>query len=795
MRRLNAIRRRRPKHSGLLAGTTCAVVLLAPMPLLAQTTQPADSDTQTSDIVVTAERRETKLQDTPLAITALSASVIRARQIVTEQDAQFSIPNVITASSTSLTIRGVGRALTGEQGVATYVNGVYQVPILGNEFFDVAQLEVLRGPQGTLYGRNATAGVLSLATTRPGDKFGGYVNAQAGNFKALRVEGAIDVPLGPIRQRFAGYGQRRDGFITNVFNGNDIDGREQFGLRSTTEFSLADFDVTLFVSYFRERDNRAFLTKSLCSPNRALGCDPTALATGAPDSRATIFHTLYSALGLLSSPTTSFYANAINPSDLRSVSADIDPFYDARSFATSLQVARKFGPITLKYVFGRERARFEYRQDYDNVSVPVRLTRPVTYTLNGIDTITSDAIQIANRFESRSRLDTHELTLSSAFKGAFNFSLGGYIFVADAPSRQRVFNSALAARGQALGLAPEISLSDVDTTRRSTKSLAFYGQAYLNITPTTKLTTGVRWTRDKVDILSRTLLLSNPAYTPRSTEFTAWTGRVSLDQSIDLGGGDKALLYASWARGYKAGGFNPVSAAVANPVFLPETLDAYEAGLKSTIFDGLAQVNLTAFHYDYKNLQLTQRTAATSVTTNTDARINGLEMELSARPAARLGLDANLSVLDAKVVNFASVDVANPAQSLTATTPAVTVNLSGNRLPYSPRWSFKLGAQYTVDLSSRWNSTLRVDYFRQGEFFAREYNTATDRIAGWSQLNARLTFAPRGDSTLEFGLFVKNLTNSSNITGLTVQDALVGRFRNATILDPRTWGLTVSKRF
>lgn len=785
---------RAPSRLRLALHLSCGLAALTAASAMAQTTAAADNGSQIDEIVITAERRETKLQETPLAVTALDGETIQSRQIVSDQDAQFSIPNVITASSTSLTVRGVGRALTGEQGVATYVNGVYQAPILGNEYYDIAQLELLRGPQGTLYGRNATAGVLSLSTTRPGDRIGGYLNAQGGNYNAVRVEGAIDLPMGPVRQRFAGYGQRRDGFINNVFNNNDIDGRKQFGLRSTTEFTAGGFDVTIFVSYFRERDDRAFLTKSLCAPNRALGCDPTVLTTAAPDSRATVFHTFYQGLNLLPSPTTSFYANAVNPSDLRSVSADIDPYYYARSFASSLQVARSIGAVTLKYVFGRERARFEYRQDYDNVTVPVLLTRPVTYTLDGINTITSDRIQISNRFQSRSAIDTHELTLSSDLSGRFNFSLGAYVFNADAPSRQRVFNSALAARGQALGLAPDISVSDVDTTRRATDSLAFYGQAYVDITPTTKLTTGARWTRDKVDVLSRTLLLSNPAYTPRNTEFKKWTGRVSLDQSLALPFTESSLLYASWARGYKAGGFNPVSAAVANPVFLPETLDAFEIGWKNTLADGRVQANITGFHYKYHDLQLTQRTAATSVTTNTDARINGLEFEFQARPTPRFAIDANLALLDAEVVNFISADVANPAQSLTATTPVATLNLSGNKLPYAPDWSFKIGGQYTADIGS-WASTLRIDYFKQGAFFAREYNTTTDRISGWSQLNARLSFARQADDSFEIGLFVKNLTNSDNITGLTVQDSLVGRFRNATILDPRTWGVSLSKRF
>lgn len=746
------------------------------------------------DIIVTAERRETKLQDTPLAITAITSATLEAQQIDSPLDLQFSVPNTLIASSTAVTIRGVGRALTGEQGVATYVNGVYTPPLLGNEFFDFERVEVLRGPQGTLYGRNATAGVVNVQTRRAGSTFGGDASVTIGNFDTRRIEAGIDTPLGPVRQRFAGYQQERSGFIDNVFTGRDIDGRDQFAVRSTTEFDVAGFEARIVTGYFEEKDDRAFLTKSLCTSNRALGCDPTTLSTGAPDSRSTVFHTFYAGLGLLAAPTADFYAGAVNPTDLRKVSVDLDPYYFASERNLSVTLKREFGPITATYIFGKSTSKFQYRQDYDNVTTGVRLTRPVTYTLDGTSTITSDRIQIGNRFDSRADLETHELDFASNFDGPVDFNLGFYWYDANSPSRQRVFNSALAARGQFLGLPAALSVSDVDTISRPTESRAVFGQAYVQLSERAKLTLGARYTEDKVGSESRSVLLNNPAYVKRQTEFDVWTGRASFDYRLPVSFTDSTLAYASWSRGYKAGGFNPVSAGNPNPTFEPEFVDAIELGLKNTLADGAVQANLTLFQYDYQNLQLTQRIAATSVTTNTNADLRGIEVEVIGRPTDRLRFDANVSLLDSEVIGFRSVDAANPAQSATAATPVVVVDLSGNRLPYTPEWSFKIGGEYEFDVFADWTATARLDYFRQAEFFAREYNTRNDQLPGWSQLNAKVSFASP-DSPVRVDLFVKNLQDEDNITGLTVQDSLVGRFRNATIMDPRTYGITLSTRF
>ena len=183
------------------------------------------------------------------------------------------------------------------------------------------------------------------------------------------------------------------------------------------------------------------------------------------------------------------------------------------------------------------------------------------------------------------------------------------------------------------------------------------------------------------------------------------------------------------------------------------------------------------------------------VTRNADATIYGLEGEFAYALGNHILIDTNLSYLHTSIGTFFSEDAANPAQSLTATTPTVQINLKGNDLPHSPGFKVKAGAQYKTDaFRGDWTATFRVDATWQDSYFAREYNTATDRIDGWGVIDAQVRFEnePMG---LGVRLFVKNLTDGDNITNIIIEDALIGRYRNARLLEPRTYGVIVQKKF
>ena len=207
------------------------------------------------------------------------------------------------------------------------------------------------------------------------------------------------------------------------------------------------------------------------------------------------------------------------------------------------------------------------------------------------------------------------------------------------------------------------------------------------------------------------------------------------------------------------------------------------------------QANLTAFYYDYSGLQLGQRINGGVVTRNADATIYGLEGEFLYAAGDHWLFDVNLSLLNTEIGDFRSEDAANPAQSLTTTTPPVQVSLKGNQLPHSPGAKARLGAQYKTDpLFGDWTATLRMDATWQDSYFAREYNTPTDRIDSWSVVDLQARFE---NEPMQLGVrfFVKNLTDGDNITNIIIEDALIGRYRNARLLEPRTFGVIIDKRF
>ena len=194
-------------------------------------------------------------------------------------------------------------------------------------------------------------------------------------------------------------------------------------------------------------------------------------------------------------------------------------------------------------------------------------------------------------------------------------------------------------------------------------------------------------------------------------------------------------------------------------------------------------------------LQLGQRINGGVLRRNADAQIYGAEADLAYVPIEHLMTDANLSYLHTEIGNFFSEDAANPAQSLTATSPSVQVNLKGNELPHSPDAKVKVGAQYTTSpFLDAWTATFRADGVWQDKYFAREYNTPTDRIASWGQLDLQVRF-DNDPHRMSVRFFVKNGTNENDITNIIIEDALIGRYRNVRLLDPQTFGVIFDKTF
>ena len=323
-----------------------------------------DSANDRDTIVVTAQKKAENVQDVPIAITALNAAALEAARVEDSKDLQFNAPNVTLSANRNITIRGVGSASyggTGDTNIGVLVNGVFlQSGSSFGEFFDMERIEVLRGPQGTLFGRNTTGGAINFVTRRPTDRFEGYLEVQGENPRGIRTNAAINIPLANgLSQRFAANYINRDGYTKNLLDGSMVDGRNQFTLRSSTRLQpSSSTTVDLTLTYFKEDSDRQNAAKSLCTPDSAFGCSPNSVSAAFPTTNFTIDSIF---LGGRVRPNT-FSAN---PTSLREVVIDVKPFQKAEDFLATLEINQELGGLTLTAVTGLRDGNNSSERDFD----------------------------------------------------------------------------------------------------------------------------------------------------------------------------------------------------------------------------------------------------------------------------------------------------------------------------------------------------------------------------------------------------------------------------------------------
>ncbi|MEO0997370.1 MAG: TonB-dependent receptor plug domain-containing protein, partial [Pseudomonadota bacterium] len=371
------------------AGSCLAGLLLAPWALAQQSTLAIE------EIVVTAQKREQALQDVPIAVTAFTGNDLADRVIEDTIDLQFSVPN-LHYDANRLTLRGVGNnaiSSTAEGGLGYHVNGVYlNNPIVrSSEYYDVERIEVLRGPQGTLYGRNTTAGVINVIPQRPDDQWGGDLSLTVGDFESFKAKGAINIPItDSVRQRFSGLFFTREGYNENLFTGNDVDGRDSFEVRSYTSVDFGDNTTAdLIVSYLREDSNRASETKGTCTKDPITGCSALSAGFETPDVSGSIFQTINGIFGGALMPAGDYFANANNPPDFFTVNIDQEPTFVADEIFASFEVNHSIGDYALTWLSGYQKVSSDRFQDFDRFVADNTLNFPLTYRANFRDFVTT----------------------------------------------------------------------------------------------------------------------------------------------------------------------------------------------------------------------------------------------------------------------------------------------------------------------------------------------------------------------------------------------------------------------
>lgn len=710
-----------------LSGSVAAILSVAG-PALAQQQAPDRSVTVIEELVVTAQKREEALQDVPIAVSAFTQESLEAQGIEGGPDLQQSIPNVSFSRGNftgyNFQIRGVGSKLvagSGDTGVGVHLNNA---PLTANrlfeaEFYDVERVEVLRGPQGTLYGRNATGGVVNVITAKPTDQFEADVRAEYGNFDTVRLRGAVNVPLGEMfALRVAGSYLNRDGFGDNLVTGNAVDDRNLYGVRATLGFNTGGEGARAFLYYehFEEDDKRARVGKQLCRKDTgpasvggvavtnpvvrgflSQGCLPSPIDS--PESLGTLnsIATLGGGLGVLSGLISGdAYAGKTQNPDLRAIESAFDPVYQASADVYQLNVEIDVTDgLTLTALTSYAQDELFTFQDY-NRATPVSGFNATPLSPGGVfadpQVGTSNQFRTFDQSSSSSDQFTQELRLSSAFDGPFNFNVGGIYLNFDGNAEYYVFSNTLTAYAQAIGAYVDRSgvppAGDGRNYYRSTgpyslEAKAAFGEIYYEPFEDFKITAGLRYTDDQKTVQQYPILLLVPqnsaagipaqgfgavgpsAPSVQSVQFQETTGRIGFDWQPDLSFTDDTLLYAFYSKGYKAGGLNPpqsVGLIGVAPAFAPEFVNAYEVGTKNTLLDGRLQLNLTGFYYDYQGYQISRIVNRTSVNDNLDATIKGAEIEFIWEPVNNLRFNGNIGVLDTELQNGSIIDVFNRTQ-------------------------------------------------------------------------------------------------------------------------------------
>ena len=929
-------------------GLVLAICAIAP------TVQAQDSTEFLEEIVVIAERlRADSVQDVPAAITAISSAMMERQQIENSSDIQLTVPNVSYSkgnfTTSAFQIRGIGNSAVGstaDSGVSVHVN---EIPIeshrlYATEFYDVETISIMRGPQGTLFGRNATGGLINVRTKKPGKEFGASLEAEVGDYNSTRFKGHINIPMGDMfSARFAGISTQRDGYTTNQFTGNDIDGRDMYAIRGTLRFQPSDrTTIDLMASYMEDNSDRTRSQKALCNrdPVGNLGCLGDKLGFDFPNGNATLPSTLVTnlVLGDITSmdpltnwglslfpwgpcPTCYDINGAVpNPPDMRTVNIDFEPTYKADDTFISLTLEQALGEShELTISIARHETSFFSRTDFDStvgapiIGVPapgfgpspaLPAFAPLNYatlfsggtlpysniSTSALGVLGLDILGEATNYFTydQSNTDgeqtTFEVILSSDFDGAWNYTLGGIYYDYEGSTDYNIaantldYFSAIAAIHlvgpvfDGAGIASPFFVNETDLY--GLKTTGIFGELYFDVSDRVKLTLGLRYTEDEKRVRDRNLLLDSllanapvptpiaagttaaglsPYLTDKAT-FSATTGRFVVDWQVS----DTTMVYGSYARGYKGGGINPPFDPVLFPnssrTFEPEDIDAFEIGTKSVFADGDLTLNLSAFYYDYKGLQISRIVNRTSVNENVDAEVTGFEAEFVWSPTENFLINGTLSLLDTEIGNGAVPDPRDPAAGIAEATvvkdiqssencvilwnggpdPALVLpginpafgllpfsscedlqalmplfnlgglpysytdgvekDITGNPLQGSPETSFSIGAQYTFRIGSSLELTPRVDYYRQDDMQGRIYNSPIDRIESWDNVNAQITLAP-DDYRWFFKVFVQNLNDDDNITGLYLGAAAVGLSTNVFLMEPRRYGATFGISF
>lgn len=745
-----------------------ATALCAASPVMAQQTSlpaaaPAEgyNASQVGDIIVTAQKRSEKLQDVPIAVTALTAESMEKKRILDLVDLSNQAPGLQiktddNGANPRIFIRGVGvndfNPATNS-AVGIYSDGVYVASPLAQRlaFFDLQQVEVLRGPQGTLYGRNTTGGAINVQSRLPDNVAEADFNFEYGNFNSVNAQGGFSLPIikDKLAIRVAGLYQRDDGYSLNRLTGHRGNDVNRWALRGVVRFTpTSDITDNLVISVGKSRGG------SIWAYNRSL-FPATAEATGPDGLCGSGFYTSGQCTNLLG------YANTSEDLYQGDYQFEGKDKVDLLTISNSLSI--DLGGVSLVSVTGYQHAWRDDLEETDANPLPI----------------------IYGRYKAKQNTFSQELRLQSNGGGPFKYVIGAYYahdFLINDSYYDLLpgFLNPTPDNPTGTDLVNGIGLFNWPL-RQVTDSYAGFGQIDYDVTSKLTLTGGLRYSADRKSFhyVSEAAFGAVPIfiYDNRKT-FSSWSGKVGVQYKFS----PRANIYASYNRGTKSGGF--FSGQTGDPVLVQpykdETVNAYEVGAKTELLGKTLQANVSAFYYDYRNLQVYTTQISGLVTrqvfTNASAaRIYGGELELVARPTNGLNITLSGAYLNAKYRNFISQGA----------------NYSGNTLPSAPKISIQGAIDWEHDVGFATLVTSSSISFRSKVWFDTA-NTPRLTDQARAYVDGRIGFRFARD-TFELGVWGKNLFKETNISDITSIQSL--GFDIVSVGPPRTYGLYLKAKF
>ena len=745
-------------------------------------------DTSGDEIIVTARRRDENLAKVPIAITAINGADLAKRAITNENDLQSAVPGLVIRQnggvhSFNYSIRGqsVDTFTNSPPSVLPYVNEVQITTLSASTFYDMGGIQVLKGPQGTLFGRNATGGAVLYSTAKAEDELGGYVQGRYGSFDAWNVQGAVNLPLGEVGAlRVAGSVTGGGAFVKDFFTSDKYGDLDQKSIRATLRLSPGGaFTNTTTVQYTDEDGTN--------TPYELWSVNAQPCVTAGDFTTAHCLLNRATSAGLVSylatHPAVFQGGLAAAVAKQREVGpwvslSSVPPYHKASNTYVINTTTYAIGDnLTIKNVFGYNHAKSDDGFDYDGSPYHFFETQG-TLTGNEVKSTPTkgfvrDVRQISDELQIQGK----------AMDGRLDFVVGAYYL----SQRDKVISNLTFGH-------PIFTFPFAYTAQWETESIAGFAQASFKVTDKFSLTGGFRYTHDTTKIFQ----LPGSAFLPffpdteeQSASKPSWTVSLDYQATPDL------MLYVAHRGSWRAGGYNysvtPINVTAANGGnrYLPETTYDIEAGIKYS-GDGLGvpvTFNIDVFNQWVKDIQraayvLHPVNGVTLLTVNVPrAQITGVEFDMSVRAASYFQFGASGNYTDARY-----------------TQNAVTV--LGNTFNYGPfadvpKWSGTIYGEFTAQLGDTGKLTLRTDIYGQTEMnFSNVSATVNPNttLPGYALVNARLTLSEIMGTGLSASVFVRNLGNRQYFSGGNA----ASNGGNTNVVNPglpRMWGAELRFQF